>query len=83
MKTLSGEHTERQAAAAVTDLYWVYGDAWECVWDRFWSITMYFNGMVSLLLPLPLPLDARCVYALTVLLHSIVSRDFDLSYRLV
>ena len=39
-------------SAAAVGLHWAYGDAWEWIWDRFWSVTMYFNGMV----PLPLPL---------------------------
>ena len=57
MATLSCEHTERPAAAA-DQIHWVYGDAWEWVWDPFWSVTMYFIGMV------PLPFDAWCVYTL-------------------
>ena len=36
--TLSYEHTERQR------LMQVNGDAWEWVWDPFWSVTMHFNG---------------------------------------
>ena len=61
---LSCEHTERQVAASAADLHWVYGDAWEEIWDWFWSVTMYFNGMVPLPLPPTLPLDTRCVYTL-------------------
>ena len=43
-------------------IHCVQGDAWEWVRDRFWSVTMYFNGMVPL--PPPLTLDARCVHSL-------------------
>ena len=70
---LSCKNSERQAEAA--GLHWAYGDAWEWIWDRFWSVTMYFNGMV------PLPLDARCVYALTQSLgvsrNDLPSNDLD------
>ena len=54
---LSCKHTERQVA----DLHWVYGDAWEWIWDPFWSVTMHSNGT----LPLDALLDARCVHTLT------------------
>ena len=39
--------------------------AWEWVWDQFWSGTMHSNGTLPLTLPLPLTLDARCVYTLS------------------
>ena len=45
----------------------VNGDAWEWVWDRFWSVTMHSNEnylTLRMTLPLPLMLDARCVYSL-------------------
>ena len=45
---LSCKNSERQAEAA--GLHWVYGVAWEWIWDRFSSVTMHFNGTV----PLPL-----------------------------
>ena len=53
LQPLSCKHTERQAA----DLHWVYADAWEWIWDPFWSFTMHSNGTLSL--------DARCGYTLT------------------
>ena len=57
------KHTERQAAAAVADLHWVYGDAWEWVWDQFWRVIMHSNGTLPLPLTLGAPLDARCGYS--------------------
>ena len=44
---LRGAHTKRQRQLKSFD-------AWERVWDRFWSVTMHSNGT----LPLPLPLTA-------------------------
>ena len=63
---LGCKHTERQAAVAAADLHWVYGDAWEWVWDRFWSVTIHSNGTLPLPLMLDMPLDARCEHSLIV-----------------
>ena len=57
---------------SVPDLYWsgdACHDAWEWVWDRFWSITMHSNGTLPLDVPLAALVDARCGYALKVFLQ--------------
>ena len=57
----------------------VNGDAWEWVWDRFSSvrgasqyISMGSNLTLLMMLPLPLTLDARCGYTLTIIVHTVV-----------
>ena len=63
ISTLSYEQTERQRQNCNASL-WIHcdspHDAWKWVWDRFWSVTMHSYGS----LPLDVPLDARCGYAL-------------------
>ena len=61
---LGHNHTERQASSVILYIinYWsgdACHDAWEWVWDPFWSVTMHSNGT----LPLDALLDARCGYA--------------------
>ena len=63
LSSLRQKHTERQAAASAADLHWVYDDDREWVWHRCWSVTMYFNGMLTL------PLEAQCVYTEKPLLY--------------
>ena len=57
-----------------TDRAWV--DAWEWIWDWFWSVTMYSNGT----LPLPLPLDAQCVYTLSPISYILSLFILSISY---
>ena len=48
---------KREASDWIHWNHYVQGDAWEWVWDRFWSITMHSNGTL-----LDAPLDAQCGY---------------------
>ena len=57
---LSYKHTKRQRQLWS---FAAYHDAWEWVWDRFWSVTMYSNGTLPLRLTrgVVMPLQGNAV----------------------
>ena len=58
--SVSYNHTDRQRQRQLWSCdAWV--DAWEWVWDPFWSVRVYSNRTLLL----DTPLDTRCGYALT------------------
>ena len=70
MNRPSGSVNGSNASLYIATLHMMLGnaphDAWEWVWDRFWSFTMHSNGTLLLDAPLDGPLDAWCVYTLRV-----------------